>query len=322
MSVAFQRFLATSARRREIYDKIAPILTDVSLRDGIQYADASYYSTPQKRDIFHTILFQENPQHMEIGSLVSSKILPIMSDSLEIHKYAAKEEWLIDRQITIDLFEDGKKSVLPKNAEKPEKRYFLLIPSLGKLPLALKSGVKHFSFTTSVSESFQQKNVRRSLEETKSAFSDMFIQYPILCEFYKKLYISCIRECPIAGRIDVDWIVKEILHYHTKYPFDEICLSDTCGTLTYDEFQYIVETVKIFGLPFSKLSLHLHVDKDNLASVASILRYCFKNEIRKFDVSLLSIGGCSVTLSKEKSHPNLSYDQFYTILAKYIEMVE
>jgi isopropylmalate/homocitrate/citramalate synthase len=320
MSVAFQRFLSTSARRREIYAKISPILTDVSLRDGIQYADPTYYSTPQKKDMFHTILFQENPPNMEVGSLVSSKILPIMSDSLEIYKYVNNQEWISNRELIIDLFGDGK--VLPRDDPSSEKRYFILVPALSKLPEALKSGVKHFSFTTSVSDPFQKKNVKRSLKETKSAFSDMFIQYPFLSDLYTKLYVSCIRECPLSGQVNLDWVVKELLYYHTEYPFNEICLSDTCGTLNYDDFQYIVETVNHFGLPFSKISLHLHVDSESLTNTASILRYCFAHGIRKFDVSLIDLGGCPMTLSKEKSFPNLSYEQFYSIVKKYIEMVE
>jgi hydroxymethylglutaryl-CoA lyase len=257
---------------------------------------------------------------MEIGSLASQKVLPIMADSLEILKYASNQEWLIDRNIMMDLFEDPNETVSPK-IENHDKKYFLLIPSLNQLPDAMKSGVKNISFITSVSNTFQKKNVNRTLEETKSGFSEMFIQYPSLSKSYTKLYISCVRECPIAGPIDLHFIIKEILYYHSKYPFDEICLSDTCGTLTFDDFEFIVDTIYTFGVPYSKLSLHLHVNKDS-THIDSILRYCFKRGIRKFDVSLLHMGGCSITMSKETSHSNLSYNQFYEILKKYIELNE
>jgi isopropylmalate/homocitrate/citramalate synthase len=320
MSSAFQRFLSISAKRREIYGRIAPVLTDVSLRDGLQFADPDHYGTIEKKDLFHTILFQENPQHMEVGALVSNKILPIMSDSLEIHKYAANQEWTVDRNILMDLFQNETETpTLPLNSDYSEKHYYLLVGSLKKLPLALQLGVKHFSFITSVSNPFQKKNVNITIEETKTEFDHMFRQYKELENLHTKLYISCIRECPIGGPIELEWIVKEILYYHERYSFQEICLSDTCGTLKYDDFKYIVETVKIFGLPYSKISLHLHTDPESFTETVSILRYCFKHGIRKFDVSLLNMGGCPV---KERASANLSYEQFYEILKKYIEVVE
>ena len=247
---------------------------------------------------------------MEVGSLSS---LPIMSDSLEIHKYASNQEWEANRRVIMDLFDDKE-----RNAPTLDKKYFLLIPSLKQLSFALDSGVKHLSFITSVSNPFQIKNVNKSVEETKTEFSEMFVLYPHIATLYTKLYISCIRECPITGPIDLDWIVKEIIYYHEKYPFDEICLSDTCGSLTYDDFEYILETIHIFGVPYSKVALHLHVSK-NSTHIDPILRYCFRSGIRKFDVSLLNTGGCSITMTKDTCHSNLSYTQFYAILTKYIE---
>jgi hypothetical protein len=49
-----------------------------------------------------------------------------------------------------------------------------------------------------------------------------------------------------------------------------------------------------------------------------ILKYCFENEINKFDISSLATGGCSITIENKKLHPNLSYGIFYSILYEYI----
>ena len=49
-----------------------------------------------------------------------------------------------------------------------------------------------------------------------------------------KLYISCVRECPISGEIDLNFIIDEIEYYFNKYEgINELCLSDTCGTLNF-----------------------------------------------------------------------------------------
>jgi hypothetical protein len=135
----------------------------------------------------------------------------------------------------------------------------------------------------------------------------------------KKLYISCINQCPIAGRIDNDWIVHELLDYHKKFAFDEFCLSDTCGTITYDDFEYIVDSITYFGLQSSKISVHLHVSPKNTDNIKQILKYCFRNKINRFDVSVLNTGGCSVTMRKEDLCPNMTYEMVYDIFVKYIE---
>ena len=40
--------------------------------------------------------------------------------------------------------------------------------------------------------------------------------------------------------------------------------------------------------------------------------------IRKFDVSLLETGGCTMTLGKSNTKPNLSYELYYKLLIDYI----
>ena len=53
---------------------------------------------------------------------------------------------------------------------------------------------------------------------------------------------------------------------------DNICLSDTCGSLNEEDFEYIVDTCAYFGLPFSKFSLHLHVKREREAEVEKIIQ--------------------------------------------------
>jgi hypothetical protein len=60
---------------KSLYDKINPILFDVSLRDGIQNAPIENFPTERKIEIFQTLFTYYNPQNMEIGSLTSPKIL-------------------------------------------------------------------------------------------------------------------------------------------------------------------------------------------------------------------------------------------------------
>ena len=132
-----------------------------------------------------------------------------------------------------------------------------------------------------------------------------------------KLYLSCINECPIEGEINKNIIIDEIAYYannHRNYKINEICLSDTCGTLTFNDYKYILDGCMDKNIPMDLLSLHLHVGNNN--EVEKIIRYSLLKKMNTFDVSALEEGGCSVTINNPKK--NLNYDIFYEILLKYM----
>ena len=58
---------------------------DVSLRDGLQ-SQNRIYTLNEKKDLLHKIIDIYKPQSIEIGSLVSSKVLPQMDKSIELYK--------------------------------------------------------------------------------------------------------------------------------------------------------------------------------------------------------------------------------------------
>jgi hypothetical protein len=304
---AIRRNIPRNILREDILNKISPLLFDVSLRDGLQGADPTDWPTSKKQKTFDFIRLNYKPYAMEIGSLASPKILPIMGDTKEMYKHATRM-----------VFDNDNPYIHPR--PKP----YILIPSLSKLQVAINNKMHHLSFITSVSNMFQLKNTNMTLPQVKSQFNQLFEQLngePDPTIYVKKLYISCINHCPIVGKLDNDEVVKEILYYQSNYDFDELCLSDTCGSLLANDFEYIVETIRIFGVPLSKISLHLHVSDSNMENLERILRYCFRNGIRRFDVSMMESGGCSVTMNRDKLLANLSYEQFYYVLNKHINAV-
>lgn len=302
-----------SKRRSNIYNKINPMLFDVSLRDGIQNAKIENFPLHIKKTIFDNIFESNLSNRIEIGSIASAKVLPIMSDSIDLFKYINNTKFKYIKYNNI---------CSQKNTIKLPKLY-MLIPSITKLITAFDNDIQNFSFITSISNEFQINNNKKSLKDTKEEFTrifEMIIREPGSRMFHTKLYISCINECPFIGKIDNDTVVNEIQYYNNNYTFDELCLSDTMGTLKSDDFIYIIQKCRELGVNISNISLHLHVKNENIENTERILFYSFSNNINKFDISCLETGGCSVTM-KNGIVSNLTYDKFFSILWKYIENI-
>jgi len=272
-----------------------PSVFDVTLRDGLQALskqEQNEITTFDKIKIYNEIITKYNPKHIEIGSIVSKKLFPIFSDTLSFFDLIHKEH--INNK-------------------------YILIPNKEKLQQLINNNqVNNFSFITSVSDSFQIKNTKKSLSESDNDLIEML--YNLENKLEKnivKIYVSCINECPIEGKIDNDFIVHRLLKLHNMN-IDNICLSDTCGSLDPDDFEYIIDTCKIFGLPMSKVSLHLHVKPERENIVEQIIWKALDRKIINFDVSNLKSGGCSVTIDKSQLASNLSYELYYKSLCKYI----
>ena len=268
------------SRTNKSLNKLTPLYFDVSLRDGLQTVK-EIIPLNDKINILNNILNKYNPNSIEIGSVVSPKILPQMENSLELLKYA-------------------------KTLSK-ENNYFMLVPNMKYLKIAIDSGVDNFSLITSVSESFQKKNTNKNLTDTKKEICNMIKEIKLNNIDSKiKLYISCINECPIDGKQKNKEVIKEIESYF-DYEVDEICLSDTCGTLMSNDCIDIIDN--LYGKDYSKLSLHLHYSDIN--NLCDIFRYCYNIGIVKYDVSVLKdSGGCSVTMKDKQMNGNLHYDLF------------
>jgi isopropylmalate/homocitrate/citramalate synthase len=276
---------------------------DVTLRDGLQSLnkqEQENFTLEKKKALYKHIICNYKPKNIEIGSFVNNKILPIFKDTEHFFPYTEENNIINDEIIS----------------------NYVLVPNEDKMLDAMRIGVKNFSLITSVSNNFQIKNTKMSLlESDKNIYNILFKLYnsygalgitPSL-----KLYVSCINECPIIGKIDNDFIVNRLLNLN-KMKVDSICLSDTCGTLTDEDFEYIVDTCSFFGIPSNKFALHLHVKEGREKEVEKIIHKALDRKITNFDVSLLDSGGCSVTMDKKKLSPNLSYQLYYKSIFNYI----
>lgn len=300
----FRQWCSSNGKYQKIYNKIGnPIPFDVTLRDGLQglsKADQESIKAIDKITLYYEIKEKYQPLNMEIGSIVSKKVLPIFYDSETLYNYVEYNQLEpVERKIN----------------------NFILIPNEKQFENINKFiGLNCFSFITSVSESFQQKNTNMSLETSFEQLNDMM---RILDDKpYKntiKLYISCINECPIEGKLENDYVINQILKFQKLNP-DILCLSDTCGSLTEMNLKIILNSLSevLTSKQFKNISLHLHVKPGREEEVEKIIHKALDYGICNFDVSSLKSGGCSVTMDSSQLFPNLTYDLYYKSLANYI----
>jgi len=250
---------------------------DVSLRDGLQSLKTCY-TLNEKKQMLNHIIKNHNPKDIEIGSLVSPKILPQMSGSLELYNYAIRNY--------------------------PYHNYYLLVPNYKYFSMAkYYYGVKNFSFITSVSESFQMKNTNKSINDTNIELMKIVSELDDTNK--SKLYVSCISECPITKKQNMERLIHQV-NNNLHHKIDNICLSDTCGTLKFNDFKLIYESLD--AKLREKISLHLH-NPDN-PELPSIIQYALNNRIDTMDVCFKEMGGCSVTIDEDRLLSNLTYTCF------------
>jgi hydroxymethylglutaryl-CoA lyase len=303
---SFNEWCYSNMNYRKIYEQLGkPRAFDVSLRDGLQgltKEQQEMFTLSKKMKIYNKIIENHYPKSIECGSIVSTKVYPVFVNTLEMYKYIENEK---------------NKPFYQKGLDN-----YVFIPSYEKFLQCIKYRCfENFSFVSSASNNFLLKNINHNVDSNYEELSQIVhVLDSVFSKKYlykTKLYVSCISECPIDGKIHNDVIVDRLVKLN-NLQFDSICLSDTCGTLEPIDFVYIVDKCNSLGIPYYKFSLHLHVGNNRENIVEEIIHKALERGIINFDTSYLDTGGCSVTIKKENLKPNLSYELYYKSLVNYI----
>lgn len=308
--------IKTCSLYKDVYKYINPVITDVSLRDGIQGLSPKHMTLDNKQFIFKYIYDMKFVDNIEIGSIVSHKHMPIMKDVPNLYQsciqYIESKDSIEELKISAD-----------QDIDDYYPNIFTLIPNMKKLKVAEKHKMTNFAFLTSVSNSFQERNINRTLQESNSELYKIqdYLHYKRenhIWPINTKLYISCIDHCPYEGKINTEEVTSHIINHACSGYYDEVCLSDTCGSLTFHSYKSILDECLKYIHP-DIISLHLHVNKNNHLTIENIIRYSLNKGVHRFDVSLLEHGGCSITLQDNEKHSNLDYNLLCNILDRYIK---
>lgn len=161
--------------------------------------------------------------------------------------------------------------------------------------------MKEVAVFISASETHNQKNVNKSIDETLRAFDEV-IEPAIEAGLRVRGYVSTLWGCPYEGEVDprAGLRIADILLERGCY---QISLGDTIGVGTPLQTKQILELF-LASIPADKLALHLH---DTRGTALANVIVGLEMGIRTYDASVGGLGGCPYAPGpRETSRPKIS----------------
>lgn len=232
-------------------------VVEVGPRDGLQN-EAIPVSADAKIQLIEK-LADAGVNYIESGSFVSPKWVPQMATSTEVFKKLKR-----NNNVT----------------------YAALTPNLRGFEGALAVNADEVAIFGAASESFSQKNINCSIEESLERFA------PIM-EAAKKAnikvrgYVSCVLGCPYEGDIDPEQValVAEKLFAMGCY---EISLGDTVGVGNPNSVTKMIQAVST-RVPTDKLAVHFH---DTYGQALTNIYAALQLGVSVVDSAIAGLGGC------------------------------
>ena len=232
-------------------------VVEVGPRDGLQN-EAKPVPMDVKVELIDR-LSETGLTAIEAGAFVSPKWVPQMADSAEVFR---------------------------RIKQKPGISYPVLVPNVKGLELALAAGVQEIAVFGAASESFSQRNINCSIEESLERFRRV-------CDAAQSAglkirgYVSCVLGCPYEGEIKPDAVahVADALIGMGCY---EVSLGDTIGVGTPLAAQRMIEAVAE-DVDIRHLAAHFH---DTYGQALANLLAVLQMGVSVVDASVSGLGGC------------------------------
>lgn len=233
------------------------IITEVSPRDGLQ-DEKIFISTENKIKFIH-LLADAGLSHIEATSFVSPKRISTLSDHNEVMHALSSDS---------------------------RTQYSALVPNAKGLKNAMQAGCKHIAVLTTVSETFAQKNIHCSIEESIERITEIIV-IAKLAKITIRGYISCTLGCPYEGFISIEK-TAELAKKLLSLGCDEIALADTIGTGTPKITQELIQAVSRL-VPIEKIAIHFH---DTYGQALANIYAALELGISNIDSAVGGLGGC------------------------------
>ncbi|XP_077526207.1 hydroxymethylglutaryl-CoA lyase, mitochondrial-like isoform X1 [Haemaphysalis longicornis] len=232
-------------------------VVEVGARDGLQN-EKEIVPTKTKIELINQLAGSGLPV-VEATSFVSPKWVPQMADHTEVLKGIEKQKGV---------------------------SYPVLVPNMKGFKEAVAAGAKEIAVFGAASETFTQKNINCSIEESIKKFYDV-IEAAKANDIKVRGYVSCVVGCPYEGAVSPDVVAKvaSMLYQAGCY---EVSLGDTIGVGTPGTVRPMLQAV-LREVPASALAVHCH---DTYGQALANILTALAMGVAVVDSSVAGLGGC------------------------------
>lgn len=232
-------------------------IVEVGPRDGLQN-EATPISVNDKIALIEK-LANAGIGYIESASFVSPKWVPQMATSAEVFE---------------------------KLSRKKRVTYAALTPNMHGFKAAMAVNVDEVAIFGAASESFSQKNINCSIEESLERFMPIMTAAKA-ANIKVRGYVSCVLGCPYEGDIAPEKVAK-VADQLYKMGCYEISLGDTIGVGTPTNVTNMIKAVSAH-VPIEKLAVHFH---DTYGQALSNIYAALQLGINIVDSAIAGLGGC------------------------------
>lgn len=230
-------------------------ITESSTRDGLQSL-AAFVPTEAKARLIDD-LAATGLTSFDAVSFVSPKWVPQMADGADV----------------------------VRNVKRRDVRLIGLVPNMRGLENAMEAGLTDIGVLTSASETFSERNINASVDESMHRIRRIVLEGPETLTF--RAYISTATHCPYEGEQDPDWVAHLAVTL-VEWGIHEVFLGETIGKATPAHVDRLLDEV-LDRVPVDRVGVHFH---DTYGQAVANTVVALERGIDKMDSSAGGLGGC------------------------------
>jgi hydroxymethylglutaryl-CoA lyase len=233
-------------------------ICEVGPRDGLQN-EAQTVSTADKVRYVEMLVDAGVPA-IEVTSFVSPTAVPQMADADDVFPAIRKRDGV---------------------------RYIALVPNQRGLDRAMAAGVREIAVFTAASETFAQRNIRMSIEDSLNVFR-IVIARAHADGMTVRASVSTAFGCPFEGAVPAANVVR-LAQQLLDAGADTLSIADTIGVATPNQVIEVVSGLLDAGITHERFGLHFHDTRGTaLANIMAGLQL----GVHEYDSSAGGLGGC------------------------------
>lgn len=231
-------------------------VVEVGPRDGLQN-ESQTLTAEQRAQLIHH-LSDAGLSHIEVGSFVSPKWVPQMANTGQVYQQCQHLPAILS----------------------------CLVPNVRGLQDATDNQVNHIALFAACTDSFSQKNINCSMQESLAQFSAVASK-ALAHRMTIRGYLSCVIGCPYEGHVPIKQVVTMSEHL-LSMGCEEISLGDTIGVGTPKQVKALLNTLAQ-SISIEKLAIHCH---DTYGQALANVYTAIECGVKTIDSSVAGLGGC------------------------------